>query len=34
MHHNDIHDYIGDLASHVWTQVIKEPIVNEVTVKD
>ena len=30
--HNEIHDCIGDLASPVWTQVIKEPIVNEATV--
>ena len=26
-----IRDCIGDLASHVWPQVIKEPIVNEAT---
>ena len=29
--HNEICDCIGDLASQVWSQVIKEPIVNEAT---
>lgn len=31
LRHNEIHDCIGDLASQVWPQVIKEPIVNEAT---
>ena len=31
MRHNEILDCIGDLASQVWPQVIKEPIVNEAT---
>ena len=30
--HNEIHDLIGELASQVWPQVIKELIVNEATV--
>eukprot|EP00731_Ephydatia_muelleri_P019517 Em0012g342a len=30
--HNEIHDCIGDLASQVRPQVIKEPVVNEATV--
>ena len=30
--HNEIRDCIGDLVSQVWSQVIKEPIVNEGTV--
>ena len=32
LRHNGIRDCIGDLASQVWPQVIKEPIVNEATV--
>ena len=31
LRHNEIRDCIGDLASQVWPQVIKEPIVNEAT---
>ena len=31
LRHNEIRGCIGDLASQVWPQVIKEPIVNEVT---
>ena len=31
LRHNEIHDCLGDLASQVWPQVIKEPIVNEAT---
>ena len=31
LHYNEIRDCIGDLASQVWPQVIKEPIVNEAT---
>ena len=32
LRHNEIRDRIGDLASLVWSQVIKEPIVHEATV--
>ena len=31
LRHNEIRDCIGELASQVWPQVIKEPIVNEAT---
>ena len=31
LRHNEIRDCIGDLASQVWPQVIKEPIVIEAT---
>ena len=31
LRHNEIRDCLGDLASQVWPQVIKEPIVNETT---
>ena len=26
-HHNEVHDVIGDLASLVWGNVIREPVV-------
>ena len=29
LHHNEIRDCIGDMASQMWPQVIKEPVVNE-----
>eukprot|EP00731_Ephydatia_muelleri_P029724 Em0021g247a len=32
--HNEIRDCIGDIASQVWTHVIKEPVVREVDVKN
>ena len=31
LRHNEIRDCLGDLASQVWPQVIKKPIVNEAT---
>ncbi|KAL5460337.1 hypothetical protein EMCRGX_G033782 [Ephydatia muelleri] len=32
--HNEIRDCIGDIASQVWTHVIKEPVVREADVKN
>ena len=32
--HNEIRDCLGDIASHVWTHVIKEPVVREADVNN
>ena len=32
--HNEIRDCIGDIASQVWTHVIKEPVVREADVNN